>query len=158
MICKAKNSDLDFLVEGTLKIIKHVQFSGDDYFAEIQGGYQDHLRGWLKEVIHSKDSIVLMAWENSLPVGFITGKIAKPFLPFSKIEMVGQIESCWINPEVRRKGFASKLLAAIEEWFEGRKIQYIELNYITENREAKAFWEKMQYKPYRIAARKKLNS
>ena len=92
-----------------------------------------------------------------MPVGFITGKATKPFLPFSKIELVGQIESCWINPEVRRKGIGSKLVAAIEEWFEEQNIQYIELNYITGNNEAKVFWEKLRYKPYRIATRKKLD-
>ena len=157
MICEAKISDVGFLAVGMRELIEHVQRSGDDYFAELQDGYQDGFEGWFEEAIKNKEATVLIAWENASPVGFIAGQIEKPFLPFCRIERVGQIEGCWIKRAARRKGIGNKLVEAIERWFAQRKIDYVQLNYITGNVEAKAFWKKLGYRPYRVATRKKLD-
>ena len=136
MIREAKSSDIGFLTAGMRELIEHVQSSGDDYFAKLQNGYHDNFGGWFEEAIKNENSTVLIAWKNASLAGFITGQITKPFLPFSKIKRVGQIESCWVGRAARRKGIGNKLVEAIEKWFAERSIDYVQLNYITGNREA----------------------
>lgn len=157
MIRKATNSDIGFLTAGMRELIEHVQSSGDDYFEKLQDGYYEGFSGWFEEAMKNEDSTVLIAWEETLPVGFVTGQITKPFLPFSRIKRVGEIKCCWVERMARRKGIGNKLVEAIEKWFTERSIDYVQLNYITGNSEAKVFWENLDYEPYRVASRKKLN-
>ena len=156
MICEAKSSDVAFLAAGMCELIKHVQSTGDAYFAKLQDRYQESFGNWFEEMINNKDSVGLVAWKNEKPIGFIVGHTAKPFLPFSQIQQVGQIHGCWVDRKSRKKGVGTKLAEAVEQWFAERKIDYVELNYITGNIEAKAFWNKLGYNAYRVATRKKL--
>ena len=54
---------------------------------------------------------------------------------------------CWAEPDTRDKGIAKALLLEIEKWFKEKGIIYVDLNFITGNREAEQTWDRLGFKP-----------
>ena len=158
MIREANNEDITILVEWMLQLISHFQHtSSDPYVTQIVDNQDEGILAWFNEAIPSESSKIFLAEEDDMPVGFIFGKITKPFLSASKINEIGLIELCWVDPAYRQQGVASQLVHILEDWFKAQGIEYIDLQYLVGNVSAEKSWEKMGYMPYRISSRKKLN-
>lgn len=145
------------LVQWMQELVQHVQqTSGDPYLANLKEGHEKKWAPWFSRLINSETGIIYIAIIKDTPVGFVLGQVTKPFLSVSLIKSIGQIELCWVNPQYRHKGAASKLINALEKWFKCKGLKYIDVQYLIGNIEAEQCWEKTGYVPYRISSRKEL--
>ena len=157
MIRIATKNDVPTLVEWMLNLVLHVQVSSSDpYVLALEEGYENKFAPWFIKTMDSENSVVYMAEDNNIPVGFVFGKITEPFMSLSKIKAIGQIELCWVETRYRKQGIATKLVRELESWFKKKNIEYVDLQYLVGNVEAENSWVHLGYKPYRIAARKKI--
>ena len=104
----------------------------------------------------SGESVVFVAKQDGISIGYVIGSITRPFIERCAIETIGLIEHCWVEPANRMHGLASKLVDEIERWFRERTIQYVDVQYLLGNIEAEATWARLGYQPYRVIARKTL--
>lgn len=157
MIRKAREDDIQQLVESMKKLVSHVQeTSQDPYVVNIVNGHEKEYAPWFQGAVKSDSDAIYIAEVNNTAVGFVFGNITTPFLKASTIKNIGQIELCWVEPEYREKGISRMLCSEIEQWFRGLDVKYIDLQYLIGNTEAERSWVKLGYQPYRISSRKEL--
>ena len=153
----ATYEDFEFLVSRMEMLVLHVQrVSQDVYLNQLEQTYSEKFAPWVEEAMTSESYAVFIAESGLKCVGFVMGEISGPFIQGSKIEKVGKVDLCWVDPPMRKKGVASALVKTLERWFAEKNIQYVELQYLVGNSEAENAWAKMGFEPYRIASRKKL--
>lgn len=156
MIRTATKNDTPFLADGLTGLVEHTRTSGDVYFADFDDDYNKGFERYIATFLKKDNAIILIAEVDNQPVGFIVGQITSPFIPFSKIKKIGEIAICWVNPDLQGQGIAGKLVAEAEAWFARQGLEYVELQYIVGNTKAENFWNKQQYKPFRIECRKQI--
>lgn len=157
-IREALAQDLDFLDKSCIDLVHHIQESTQDpYFQEMEESYQDNVRDMIRHFLESEMSQILLATKDGKYLGFIVGQVKVPFLSISRIKQVGEIVLCWVEPESRGAGVAKRLTDAIEQFFAYRGIRFVDLHYVTGNREAEAVWERLGYHSCRVLARKQLS-
>lgn len=88
--------------------------------------------------------------------GFIIGMEKDCFLPLSKVKKIGYIEALYVKNEFRQKGIARELEEKISNHFRDQELEYIELNLLTNNDQAKRFWSHRNYSVFREQYRKQL--
>ncbi len=153
----ATDNDTSFLVNGLKRMVEHLRSrTKDPYCINLTSNYDQKFPEQITMFLKDETARIYIAEDLGLPLGYIIGKIACPFLPFSQIKQVGDIWICWVEPEVRGQGIAKQLTQSIEAWFSEQDIYYVELHYVVGNIEAEATWERLGYYPFRIAARKEL--
>jgi GNAT superfamily N-acetyltransferase len=156
MIRKATESDISLLVRWMNSLVDHVQIATNDvYITNIEKTDHNDLAAIFSTAIMDTDSQILINDDGNCS-GFIYGRISQPFLPVSTIKRVGLIEMCWVDESCRKQGIARMLTKEIEFWFSKKEVEYVELNFLVGNSEAELSWEQLGYKPFRVAARKKL--
>jgi ribosomal protein S18 acetylase RimI-like enzyme len=139
------------------ELLEHVQKTEDVYLCNLEKNTNENITLWIEKVISSQKEIIFVAEDISKSIiGFIMGKITKPFIPESTIKKIGYIDMCWVDSAYRGKEIGKQLVQRIEQFFLEKNIEYVDLNYIIGNEEAEYFWEKEGYKPYRVSSRKKL--
>lgn len=95
-----------------------------------------------KHWISSNTLIVLLIYENSIPVGCIAyGKSRDESLPDW-----GEIVSLYIHPSYYRKGYGQKLLDAALAELRGKGYKFCYLWVLKENMNARTFYEKYGFK------------
>lgn len=67
---------------------------------------------------------------------------------------VGVITHVYVKKESRQKGAGSKLVEALEGWFEVQKVSSVELQVLTQNNLAIEFWESAGYQKELLQYRK----
>lgn len=87
-------------------------------------------------------------------IGFISGSIKKSFSKNAFFKLIGYIEATYIDEQYRREGILKSLEEKLVEDFKNEGTEYIELNILSENTEAKASWQSMGYTTYREDMRK----
>jgi ribosomal protein S18 acetylase RimI-like enzyme len=110
---------------------------------------------WIKSVQNTsgKFGIVVLAKAGPTAVGFAHGMIK--FLPdYLGGYPVGSITHVFVDETHRRSGVGQELVNELKEWFRMKKVHSIELQVITGNPAAKAFWEKLGYGQELIQFRK----
>lgn len=110
----------------------------------------------LKEFITNSERKIYIAKENQIIVGFIAGEIISCHLPISSINKVGYITGAFVLTEYRGEGIMKKLEMQIMEFFKNHGINYVEVNFISNNLPAKRCWNGLGYKTFREQARKKI--
>lgn len=157
LIRKATKKDIETISRQSNKLIKHVRStSGDVYICNLKSSVSKNIIKWIESILDSDTEIIFIAEDNSKPIGFIMGKITKPFLAESKIQHIGYIDMCWTDSSYRGKGIGKKLTKELEKWFKKNNLKYVDVNYLIGNKEAEYFWEKTGYIPYRTSSRKEL--
>ena len=151
----ADDEDGPYLLKAMACLLAHVRDSSqDEYLLRLTEDYIEDSRQWIEKVLASDESIVYVAKNDGVPVGYIIGTITRPFIERCSIKKIGLIEHCWVEKECRKSGFATKLVEMIEAWFKANSIQFIDVQYLLGNIEAEITWEKAGYKPYRVISRK----
>ena len=157
MIKIATKEDIPSLVKWLELLISHTQAStSDPYICNLEPGYDEVHEPFFANAIESDQGEIYIFEEDGVKKGFIYGGITKPFLDASSVKAIGQINFCWVDEQYRKQGIASALVQSMEQWFQSKGIEYIDLHYLVGNVEAEKSWAKMGYAPYRVASRKKL--
>ncbi|TYQ15267.1 UNVERIFIED_CONTAM: ribosomal protein S18 acetylase RimI-like enzyme [Acetivibrio alkalicellulosi] len=115
-------------------------------------GISEHLKGF----INSPERKIFIAKEDEVIVGFIAGEIISCHLPISNTNKVGYISGAFVLTEYRGKGIMKKLEMHIVEFFKSCGINYLEVNFISNNLQAKRCWNGLGYKTFREQARKRM--
>lgn len=148
---------MPYLCKAMADLLGHVRDSTQDiYLLELTEDYLADAEHWLQERLHSAQSTILIAQKDDKPIGYIIGSVTRPYAQHSRIQAIGLIEHCWVEPAVRRQGIATRLVRDIEDWFRLHGIDYTDVQFIVGNHEAEHAWAKLGYRPYRIIARKAL--
>ena len=157
MIREATFKDVPYLAQCVQKLVEHVRDrSQDAYFVELAEDYAQGLVPWVTEVVEAETGYALIAEVDQQPAGVLLGKETTPVVPITKVQKVGEVTVCWVEPEYRQQKVAQQLIDVAETWFAQRQLSYVELYYIIGNREAESTWGNLGYQPFRITARKRL--
>ena len=155
MIRKACPEDMKFLVRGMWDLIEELrELTDDPYFTELTKNDRYMFRGFFEELLAEKDTDILIASQNNIPVGFTVCKTRENSWSFSKIKKIGEILCCWVKPDQRHKGFGEQLAENAEKLLREKRIKYVHTHWLAENDGAEKFWQKEGYKPFQVFGRK----
>ncbi len=136
-------------------IISIKQETKDPYF-EINNFSKELLINNLEKYIQNETQKIFVAIENNSIVGFIAGEIIDCFLPFSKVTRIGYISAAYVSVENRNNGIMKKLEKIMADFFKKYKLEYAELNVLSNNFIGKKVWNKLGYNTFREQMRKKI--
>jgi GNAT superfamily N-acetyltransferase len=110
----------------------------------IAGFKNDHLRPHMA----SEDGLVLVALEETVPVGFSISEIRR-VRPGLKREPYGYVDTMAVTWERRRQGIGEKMFGHIIGWLQLKGVQRVELGMDARNIAANEFWREMGFTTYR---------
>lgn len=100
-----------------------------------------------KSVIESEKAALFICVASEQVVGFI--HVAKdttpPFPCFVPYEFASIID-LFVAPKFRKQGIGTKLIHICKEWAKAQKLNYLELNVLTENKNATRLYEKVNFR------------
>jgi ribosomal protein S18 acetylase RimI-like enzyme/acyl carrier protein len=114
---------------------------------------------WLKSIENLPDKVFFIAGavhENAL-VGFITGQM-KMLPAFLGGKWAGDVAYIYVTPEARRQGLATGLVHAAMQWFRERGAASVELQVLSQNAGAHAFWQRHGFVPELVQFRQHLTA
>lgn len=148
--------DADSVAKMMVALIEHIRDeSNDPYFAWDELN-EDVLRSAVLESLHAAERQIFIAEADNKIAGFLEAAVIPCFLPFSRVEKVGQIFAAYIKPEYRGRGLIELLEADACRLFSSLGIKYSELHVLTENSVAVRTWERLGYATFREQRRKSL--
>lgn len=100
-------------------------------------------RSFLKERLINKDSIIFIAYKDTIPCGFVQCYFNFSSLQLSPILVLNDLYIC---KEYRQQGIATLLLNKVKEFATESHIAYISLCTAQENKIAQSLYEKVGYK------------
>ncbi len=137
-------------------LVYYIQKETSDVYFDFTSLDLDNITDHLKKYIHDPFKKILVAEKDGEIAGFIAGEIIGCFLPISSIKKVGYISGAYILPTYRNKGIMKRLESNIIDYFKRNGIEFVEVNFISENVIAKNCWESLGYTTFREHARKNL--
>ncbi|HYG36471.1 MAG TPA: GNAT family N-acetyltransferase [Clostridia bacterium] len=156
-IRKAEKQDAVWLAERLRLLYEHaIETSGDAYLIACQLQPREALAHWFERQMAEQRSTIFVATIGNELVGFIRGQRERPFAQPSSIGEIGYLSMIWVEPGHRRKGVARGLVQRLEMHFRDTGLRYVDLHFMVGNQEADVTWQRLGYKPYRVAARKDL--
>lgn len=115
----------------------------------------DGAEKWLKtaRITSGKYGVLVVAKDDAKIIGFAHGMIK--FLPdYLGGYSVGIITHVFVDEKARRAGVGKALVKELEAWFGIKKVHSVELQVITGNPNAQAFWKKLGYSEELLQYRK----
>jgi GNAT superfamily N-acetyltransferase len=115
----------------------------------------EHL--WLKSIegLPARVFFIAGAIKDNELHGFITGQM-KLLPSYLGGRWVGDVAHVFVRPSSRRQGFASGLFSAAIQWFHMCGASSIELQVLSQNAGAQAFWQHQGFQPELVQFRKHL--
>lgn len=105
----------------------------------VPGGHEVWVNA-IKKSLGKLNSIYIASKDDKI-VGFAAGNLR--LLPaYLGSKKVGYISHVYIIPEYRKQLIAKDLVLRLEQWFEEKKVSFVELEVLSENKSAYRFWEK----------------
>ncbi len=118
----------------------------DSFFSRSEDGHVNFEK-YVKDLIESNDSLVLVALDEGHVVAFSISRISE-YPPVLQREKYGHIWDMAVKSNYRRKGIGGRMLAKIFEWFESQNVDRIELRVAAKNQIGYSFWKKHGFKDY----------
>jgi len=118
----------------------------DPYNERSEDGHI-HMEKYLRDSMNSQDAIVLVALDDDSVVGYSISAIGKRHPVFQQ-DTQGVIHDMAVKSDYRRKGVGGEMLAKIDEWFQSRNIDRIELSVAAKNQIGYSFWKKHGFQDY----------
>jgi len=137
-------------VVGIVKIwIEFIDFHKeiDPFFTRRQDGHINFEK-FVRYLLESEDSLVLVALDNEQVVGYSIAEI-KEYPPAFLTEKHGFISDMAVKSDYRRKGAGQLLLNEVLKWFDSKKVNRIELHVTSKNKIGYSFWKKHGFRDYK---------
>ena len=100
---------------------------------------------------------IYLAEEKGKIVAFLTCGISKPFDEgWDRRKKIGFLGAAYVLPRHRRKGIMRDLYKEFELWLEKKKIKYVELDVLSNNKEGFSAWDRLGFENYEYHMRKKI--
>lgn len=111
-----------------------------DLYRQYQGMQSDIAAGraFLHERFNHGESVIFMAHEESMPLGFAQ---LYPSFSSTALARVFILNDLFVHERGRRKGVATKLLAAVEGYAWAHGAARVSLNVVIDNERAQAVYE-----------------
>jgi ribosomal protein S18 acetylase RimI-like enzyme len=148
-IRKAKQSDLDVLVELNESLQSHLECSNARLWRKTEQWWR-HWREKLLELLSDENTLYLVAEINGEVIGYVYGTVdyRTDYLP----KTIGTIASLHTHEDFRRQSVGCKLVKRLCEFFKTKNVENVYLSYVTGNREAENFWNKLGFQNIMIIA------
>ena len=105
---------------------------------------------YLKENIIQNNGVCLLAWNNDIAVGFISGWITKGDGLDQGDNRIGYICDCFVLPEHRNQKVFKSLLSEMINYFHVRDIKNISTDTLGSNQDMQMVLEKSGFKIHRV--------
>lgn len=148
--------DADSVAKMMVSLVEHIRDESNDPYFDWEQLNEDFLRSAVLETLHAADRQFFIAQAGNRVAGFLEAAVIPCFLPFSRIEKVGQIFAAYIEPEYRGQGLIESLEAEACRFFSSLGIKYSELHVLSKNSIAARTWERLGYVTFREQRRKYL--
>ncbi len=110
----------------------------------FQGAQMDE--EWVVKEIQSNDTLFLVYEEDKEVVGFALANVMEtPPYPMYKPKRYGYILDLVVAKNMRGQGIATQLIEGMIEWKSKKNLDYLELNVLANNREARALYKKKEF-------------
>ena len=154
---EATDQDLDFLAYCHVRIAIHMQSGAQDFhIGRLPSTADDATRAQMTRYVGREGALALIEEFDGKSVGCLLGTIAGSSFSAARLDKVGHVSVCWVEPEFRLLGVATRLVTAAEDWFRKRDVQVVELSYMIKNELAATAWQHLGYEPFRVFAYKQL--
>jgi ribosomal protein S18 acetylase RimI-like enzyme len=130
----------------------HLQY--DEYYQLNQHSH-DVYTEYFQRFIESDNARVLVALDEEVIVGFITGKIERRPPVFAVTEK-GEINSVFVKELFRRQGIGGQLLRRMFDWFKAHGAEYVELSVDVRNIVSVNAWKSLGFEPWQMLMKRKL--
>jgi len=64
----------------------------------------------------------------------------------------GELIDIWVDPDHRRRGLAGRIVRRLVRFFRGRRVEFLSVNYVSNNAAAQALWKGLGFHPMLITA------
>jgi len=134
----------------------YIQKETQDVYWDFEDLSLENISSHLSSYIGHPERKIFIAKDNEILIGFIVGEIIKCHLPISSIKDIGYISAAFVLPLYRGKGIMKRLESLQTEFFRQEGLNFMELNFVSQNLLAKKSWEGLGYKTFREQARKEI--
>ena len=107
----------------------------------VDKGFLDDYARQLRAVAHSHSEQIWVLEMAGEVRGFVWGALITSMVD----EFVGYIKNVYVAPEIRRQGYAKRLIAVAEDWFRSQGAPKASLDASVCNQPVVAFYEKTGY-------------
>jgi len=146
----AATADLDRLVALSLALQNHLEACNPNLWRMVPQA-RHNLKGQIASRLAANKGYALVA-EHCADgvVGVIFGRIVtnNRYVP----SRAGLIDQLFVQPEYRRLGIATQLVAEICLFFASQEVDDLSLRYVPANREAAQFWTALGFEPRIVTA------
>ena len=144
-VVRALKSDIPAILEIWKELMDfHVPFDSRYTLSE---GAEESMNDHLERLVEAEDALVIMAVENTKPMGFGIARI-RNYPPVFIKQTYGTIEDLAVSSEYRRKGLGELMLNEMLDWFRFRGIDRVELRVASMNTVGYSFWRKHGFTDY----------
>lgn len=153
----ATTDDIAFLASCFANLALHLKGTSQAlYVRELPSEVDDRAMAMAARFVEAQDATAFIEDADGYRAGAILCEIRPSAFPPSGLGNVGHISACWVEPQYRKAGVASRLVAAAEHWFAEQGVSCVELSYLAGNELAAQSWKKLGYEPFRIFSFKQL--
>ncbi|MCY3870091.1 MAG: GNAT family N-acetyltransferase [Gemmatimonadetes bacterium] len=144
-VVRALKSDIPAILEIWKELMDfHVPFDSRYTLSE---GAEESMNDHLERLVEAEDALVIMAVENTKPMGFGIARI-RNYPPVFIKQTHGTIEDLAVSSEHRRKGIGELMLNEMLDWFRSLGIDRVELRVASMNTIGYSFWRKHGFADY----------
>jgi ribosomal protein S18 acetylase RimI-like enzyme len=123
----------------------------------VEASAEPHLQ-WVLEQVAAKEGTVFVSELDGARVGCLlctvdedNGEYVKP-----KHRRYGYVNDLYVGNKVRGQGVADAMMQAAEDYFRGKGLTNMRLGVLSENKRARAFYERLGWNSYEQVYRKNL--
>tara|TARA_R110000850_G_scaffold9543_5_gene35085 strand:- start:6511 stop:6981 length:471 start_codon:yes stop_codon:yes gene_type:complete len=109
-----------------------------------EGGFERWMHGYERSCDVSR--VVLVAYSDSKPCGFIEGQI-RLASPTAIAEKTGHVAHLFVEQRHRRSKVGQQLFTTLSDWFASKRIRRESLEVVCNNMEGSEFWVSVGFKP-----------
>ena len=143
-IRKAKLIDVPKLLKLWNGLMNYHQRLDKKAFTLKEGAHKIIRKFFIKN-IKEKNSIVLIAEDNSEPIGYLMGFIQKQ-PPVFEDDKYGYISDGFIEKKYRSKGIMKKMIKQANDFFKNKKLKTLSGRVFFKNKKGFAAWKEMGFK------------
>ena len=144
-VVRARKPDIPAILEIWKELMDfHVPF---DSRYTLSDGAEESMNDHLERLVEAEDTLVIMAVENTKPMGFGIARI-RNYPPVFIKQTHGTIEDLAVSSEHRRKGIGELMLNEMLDWFRSLGIDRVELRVASMNTVGYSFWRKHGFTDY----------
>lgn len=144
-VVKARKPNIPPILEIWKELMDfHVPF---DSRYTLSDGAEESMGKNLERLIEAEDTLVIIAVENTKPLGFGIARIDK-YPPVFVKQICGSIADLAVSSGHRRKGIGELMLKEMLDWFQSRRIDRVELRVASMNTVGYSFWRKHGFTDY----------